>query len=76
MDNNEPVQYNPDIYVIEGNKNGLGYHRAVSMVRWYAIAFLSFPLRFFPLFKPYKWVKQHNKILVFRTKEMLDFLNY
>ncbi len=69
------MTYSPNIYVIEESQNGLGYHQYVSVTRWYAVAVISFPLRFFPLFKPYKYVSQKSRVLKFRGRSELNFLN-
>ncbi len=76
MEDNRPSTYNPSLYIIQGQENGFGYHKSVGAIQWYITVVVSFPLRFFPLFKRYKYVCQHNKVLVFRSKQELNFLNY
>jgi hypothetical protein len=76
MSSQQPQQYNPDFYFIEGSDEDGGYHLRVSRAKWYVIALYSFPLRFFPLFKPYKRVTQRKRVLRFRSAKELEFLNH
>jgi hypothetical protein len=73
MEDNKPSTYNPDLYVIEGYTDGSRYHKNVGAIQWYFTVIVSFPLRFLPLFKHYKYVYQRNKVLIFRSKQEVNF---
>gem|GEM_PF-5412469 len=67
----KPGRYNLKIYMIEGR----GWHRPVKMIWWIAIALVTLPLRFIPLFKPHKMVRQRYKVLTFRSLKECRLLN-
>jgi hypothetical protein len=72
---NDPVNYNPKIYIIEETSNGFGYHQPVSAFRWWLTALITYPLRFLPLFKPYKIIYCRERVLRLRSDAELRFLN-
>jgi len=71
----QPAKYYPDKYFVEERDINGNYYYPVNSTLWFVFLVVTFPLRYFPLFKRYKFVYQEGKVLVFRSDKEVEYLN-